>query len=63
MNKSIILMLILLFANFSFSQAGKLKKADNLSSRLAYAEAAILYTELLGSEVDSPELKSKLANC
>lgn len=44
-----------------FGQAGKLKKADNYFNRLSYAYAAELYEELIGSEVDSPELKSKLA--
>ena len=55
--------IFLLVTSFSFSQSGKLKKADNFYNKVAYAEAALLYTELLGSEVDSPKLKSKLANC
>ncbi len=42
-------------------QSGKLKKADNYFERLSYAYAAELYEGLIGSEVDSPELKSKLA--
>lgn len=45
------------------AQGGKLKKADNYYNMIAYAEAAELYTDLLGSEVDSPTLKAKLANC
>ncbi len=42
-------------------QSGKLKKADDYYSKLSYLYAANLYEELLGSEVDSPELKGKLA--
>lgn len=45
------------------AQSGKLKKADNYFERLSYAYAADLYQDLLGSEVDSPELKGKLAYC
>ena len=45
------------------AQGGKLKKADNYYNMIAYAEAAELYTDLVGSEVDSPTLKAKLANC
>lgn len=44
-----------------FAQSGKLKKADSYFNRLSYAYAAELYEELIGSEVDSPALKSKLA--
>lgn len=44
-----------------FAQSGKLKKADNYFDRLSYAYAAELYEDLIGSEVDSPALKSKLA--
>ncbi len=46
-----------------FDQSGKLKKANNFYDKIAYAEAAELYVSLLDSEVDSPELKAKLANC
>lgn len=62
--KSILIILIL--SGFSLganAQAGKLKKADNYYSNIAYSEAAELYNELLGSEIDSPILQSKLANC
>jgi outer membrane protein OmpA-like peptidoglycan-associated protein/Tol biopolymer transport system component len=45
----------------SFSQSGKLKKADNYYAKLSYSYAVGLYEELLGSEVDSPKMKSKLA--
>lgn len=44
-----------------FGQAGKLKKADQYYTKLSYSYAAALYEELLGSEVDSPQLKEKLA--
>lgn len=46
-----------------FAQGGKLKKANNYYDRLSYAYAAELYNDLLGSEVDSPEMKGKLAFC
>jgi outer membrane protein OmpA-like peptidoglycan-associated protein/Tol biopolymer transport system component len=42
-------------------QAGKLRKADNYYEKLSYSYAAALYEELLGSEVDSPKMKGKLA--
>jgi outer membrane protein OmpA-like peptidoglycan-associated protein len=57
---------ILLFITIPFlifSQSGKLKKADNFYDKISYYDAIPLYEELLGSEVDSPELKSKLAFC
>ena len=47
--------------SIAYGQAGKLKKADTYFNKLAYASAAPLYEELLGSSVDSPSLKSKLA--
>lgn len=47
----------------SFSQSGKLKKADKYYNKVAFSEAALLYSELLDSEVDSPKMKSKLADC
>lgn len=60
-------LLLLISFNFAatllFAQAGKLKKADNYYNKVAYDEAASLYSELIGSEVDSPELKLKLADC
>ncbi len=62
--KQIILSVIIVLSSLvAFGQSGKLKKADNLYNLIAYAEAANLYEELIGSEVDSPELKSKLADC
>jgi outer membrane protein OmpA-like peptidoglycan-associated protein len=47
----------------SFAQTGKLKKADNFFDKLSYAYAAEIYSSLLGSKLDSPVLKSKLAKC
>lgn len=47
----------------SSAQSGKLKKADNYYERVAYSNAADLYTDLLGSEVDNSEMKLKLADC
>lgn len=58
----VILVIIACVLSLSLlGQSGKLKKADNYFERLSYAYAAELYEELIGSEVDSPELKSKLA--
>lgn len=45
------------------AQSGKLKKADNYYKKVAYSNAASLYTDLLGSEVDNSEMKLKLADC
>ncbi|HIP31293.1 MAG TPA: hypothetical protein EYG86_00880 [Crocinitomicaceae bacterium] len=62
--KNILLISIAIATSFAVNaQSGKLKKADNYYSKIAYANAAELYTELIGSEVDSPKLKSKLADC
>lgn len=58
--------LAILLGLFSLSvsaQAGKLKKADNYYEKVAYAEASVLYSELLGSKHDSPKMQSNLANC
>ena len=61
--KTILLILSITFLSFSsLAQAGKLRKADNYYSKLAYSYAAPLYEELIGSEVDSPKMKSKLAS-
>jgi len=59
--KSLILSSFLIVALSVFGQSGKLKKADNYYNKLSYSYAAGLYEELIGSEVDSPKLKAKLA--
>ncbi len=62
--KNFILTAFVLFAVFTINaQSGKLKKADKFYSKIAYHQAAELYKELIGSEVDSPKLKAKLADC
>lgn len=61
--KKLVVLLFVVCCSVVFSQSGKLRKADNLYERLAYTPALALYQELLGSEVDSPELQSKLAYC
>src|SRR3989344_1202932 len=63
MKQLISLILCLLAGTILFAQSGKLKRADNYYNTLAYALAAEQYEELLGSEVDSPQLKAKLAHC
>ncbi|WP_107039438.1 OmpA family protein [Brumimicrobium mesophilum] len=60
--KAILLILVACSLSLSvIGQSGKLKKANDYFNTLSYAYAAELYEELIGSEVDSPELKSKLA--
>ena len=63
MKKHCLVIGLFLLAFTSFGQAGKLKKANNYFDKLAYSFAAELYEELIGSELDSPTLKSKLATC
>jgi len=45
------------------AQTGKVKKADAYFEKLAYAYAADLYVKLIGTEVETPDMKSKLAQC
>ncbi|MEN9399661.1 MAG: hypothetical protein RL632_762 [Bacteroidota bacterium] len=45
------------------AQTGKVKKADAYYEKLAYAYAADLYVKLIGTEVETPDMKSKLAQC
>lgn len=62
--KTIFFTALLSLVSFSaLSQTGKLKKADAYFEKLSYAYAVELYSELIGSEVDSPKMKSKLAQC
>ncbi|MBN9294668.1 MAG: OmpA family protein [Flavobacteriia bacterium] len=61
--KNILLVISCIVSLSVFGQAGKLKKADNYFEKLSYAYAAELYESLIGSEVDSPKLKAKLAAC
>ena len=58
-----ITFLFLTVVSAAFAQSGKLKKADSYYDKIAYAEAAELYTELVGSEVDSPKMRARLADC
>jgi len=60
--KTTLIIFFLTFITCSFAQSGKLKKADNLYNKVAYAEAITLYSELIGSEMDSPEMRSRLAD-
>jgi len=46
----------------SFSQSGKLKKANTYYEKLAYKLAIDNYTDLLNSDLANAELKSKLAH-
>jgi outer membrane protein OmpA-like peptidoglycan-associated protein len=59
-----LLFLIGIIASLNtFGQSGKLQKADNYFAKLAYSYASTIYEELLGSEVESPEMLGKLAIC
>ena len=61
--KHLVLFTYLFTVGIAFSQSGKLKKADNYYTKVAYSAAAEIYTDLIGSEVDSPNMKAKLADC
>jgi outer membrane protein OmpA-like peptidoglycan-associated protein/tetratricopeptide (TPR) repeat protein len=58
-----LIVLSLLLSIASTAQTGRLMKADDLYGKVAYAKAALVYENLLGSSVDTPELKAKLAHC
>lgn len=62
MKKIIFSLMLGISLNIS-AQSGQLKRADNYYDKVAYAVAAKKYEALIGSEVDSPKLKSKLATC
>jgi len=51
----------LFVTSLAFAQNSKLKKADDYYNKLAYSYSAKLYEQLIGTELDSPQLKSKLA--
>jgi outer membrane protein OmpA-like peptidoglycan-associated protein len=61
--KKVVTILFVFIGFLAISQAGKLKRANNYYEKLAYTPASKLYTELIGSDIDSPEMKSKLAHC
>jgi len=56
-------LLIFLFIGSSTAQTGKLKKADALYVNLSYSVALASYTDLLGTHMDGPMMKAKLAHC
>jgi outer membrane protein OmpA-like peptidoglycan-associated protein len=61
--KILVFIALALSCTTLFAQGGKLKKADNYYQKVSYYEASELYLDLLGSEIDSPKLRGKLANC
>jgi outer membrane protein OmpA-like peptidoglycan-associated protein len=63
MKKQYLVFCYIILAFTSFGQAGKLKKADAFYEKLSYAYAVGLYEELIGSEVATPVLFSKIASC
>lgn len=58
-----LIVLSLVLSIGATAQTGRLMKADDLYGKVAYAKAAVVYENLLGSSVDTPELKAKLAHC
>ena len=63
MQKALLFSSFVLLFSITNAQNLKLKKADDYYSKVAYAEAAELYSDLLGSKLETPEMKSRLANC
>ena len=63
MKNNFIFLLSFFLTTALFAQTGRLHKADDLYGKLAYAKAIPVYASLLGSSLDSPELKAKLAHC
>lgn len=62
MKKTLIIAFTIL-STLAFAQSGRLAEADDLYKLVSYASAAEIYTDLVGSEVDSPTMKAKLADC
>lgn len=60
--KSIIIVFTILTSSLVFGQNTRLKKADEYYRLKSYALAADSYNDLLGSGVDTPEMKAKLAD-
>ena len=57
------LVIIFSIVSPSFSQSGKLKKADDYYAKLSYHLALDLYKDLLSTPLSTAELKAKLAHC
>lgn len=63
MRKIIFYSILLLGVGSIFAQSSKLKRADGYYNMLAYSLAVKNYEQLVGTSLDSPQLKAKLANC
>lgn len=61
--KKTLLLIFTFCATLSFGQSVRLAEADDFYELISYASAAEIYTELIGSEVDSPTMRAKLADC
>lgn len=61
MMKNYIVFILVFVCQLSFGQSSKLNKADEYYTKLSYIYSAKTYEQLIGSEDDSPKLKSKLA--
>jgi outer membrane protein OmpA-like peptidoglycan-associated protein/tetratricopeptide (TPR) repeat protein len=62
--KNITIFTLFLFSGLTlFAQGGRLAKANELYEKLAYAEAIPYFESVCNTELDSPELREKLAYC
>lgn len=61
MKKALYTLLLVVVTFAAYAQGGKLKKADNYFNLLSYSYAAPLYEDLIGSEFDNTQLRSRLA--
>lgn len=61
--KKTLLIVFTFCTTLTFGQHVRLAEADDLYTLVSYASAADIYTDLIGSEVDSPTMRAKLADC
>ncbi|PHR21051.1 MAG: hypothetical protein COA38_19055 [Fluviicola sp.] len=61
--KKTLLIVFTFCATLTFGQSVRLAEADDFYNLIAYASAADIYSDLIGSEVDSPTMRAKLADC
>lgn len=61
--KKTLLIIFTFCATLTFGQSVRLAEADDFYKLISYASAADIYIDLIGSEVDSPAMRAKLADC
>lgn len=61
--KKIVLLAFTFCTTLTFAQSARLAEADDFYHLISYASAAEIYSDLIGSEVDSPSMRAKLADC